>query len=330
MGSEKKPLNPFLGELFVGKWPDTTTDKSVGESILLSEQVSHHPPVTAYAVLNEKNKIQLQGYSGYKAAMTATTIGVKQYGHAILECAEIGETFLCTLPPLHIEGLITASPFVELEGKTYIQSSSGFVAVIEFSGRGYFSGKKNSFKARIYKNTFESAHKENAICTISGQWSGMSYITSGSSTPSSKSGDVFFDALKADPQHLEVKPLEKQHELESRRKWQHVADAIRLGDNEKIHVEKSKVENEQREKRIMEKEAGIAWQTRWFHEVDLLSPDINPDEPSDPMFVLAQSANLSIHNVPSGSVKGDRDGDKPAKHWRFQEELWKDEKQVFI
>ena len=46
MGSEKKPLNPFLGEVFVGKWQDDKT----GETDLVSEQVSHHPPVTAYAI----------------------------------------------------------------------------------------------------------------------------------------------------------------------------------------------------------------------------------------------------------------------------------------
>jgi hypothetical protein len=40
-GSEKKPLNPILGEQFIGKWVGEE-----GETILQSEQVSHHPPVT--------------------------------------------------------------------------------------------------------------------------------------------------------------------------------------------------------------------------------------------------------------------------------------------
>lgn len=48
LGSEKKPLNPFLGELFLGKWVD-----DVGETQLVSEQVSHHPPVTAYCIWNQ-------------------------------------------------------------------------------------------------------------------------------------------------------------------------------------------------------------------------------------------------------------------------------------
>lgn len=36
LGSEKKPLNPFLGELFIGKW---NGDANVGDTSLISEQV---------------------------------------------------------------------------------------------------------------------------------------------------------------------------------------------------------------------------------------------------------------------------------------------------
>jgi len=35
-GSEKKPLNPFLGELFLGKWED-----AAGTTLLVSEQVRY-------------------------------------------------------------------------------------------------------------------------------------------------------------------------------------------------------------------------------------------------------------------------------------------------
>jgi len=54
LGSEKKPLNPFLGELFLGTWQD-----DAGETQLISEQVSHHPPVTAYCITNPKHGIQV-------------------------------------------------------------------------------------------------------------------------------------------------------------------------------------------------------------------------------------------------------------------------------
>lgn len=325
MGSEKKPLNPFLGEVFVGKWADTLADQKLGDTILLSEQVSHHPPVTGYAIVNEKNNMLFQGYNGIRATISTTLINVKQYGHAILEFKDLGETYLVTLPPLHIEGLITASPFVELEGTSYIQSSLGYLATIEYLGRGYFSGKKNTFKARIYEDKLASLKKENALVTIAGQWLGKSYINKGSSTPTS-SDLLFYDANAKSPEHLTVKPIEDQHELESRRAWQKVADAIRAGNYDEIHKEKSLIETEQREMRKNEKEAGSPWSQRWFDQIDLA------DKPAgfDPLVSLASVANLSTSNAPSGSLKGSKYENDTALHWRVNLDKWEAEDEIRV
>lgn len=53
LGSEKKPLNPFLGELFIGKWEG---DAEVGETKLVSEQVRYVIPtdVKGYRSLNRE------------------------------------------------------------------------------------------------------------------------------------------------------------------------------------------------------------------------------------------------------------------------------------
>lgn len=326
MGSEKKPLNPFLGELFVGKWPDLSKEKKLGETVLLSEQVSHHPPVTAYAITNEKHNATLQGYNGVKATISATLINVKQFGHAILEFKDLNETYLITLPPLHIEGLIVASPFVELEGTSYIQSSSGYLTVIDYAGRGYFSGKKNSFKARIFKDKLTSSSKENALVTIAGQWSGKSYITKGSQTPSSSSGELFYSATEKTPEHLVVKPIEKQHKLESRKAWEKVATATRAGNYDLISKEKSLIENEQRELRKQEKEIGSLWKVRWFDQVDFQGDKTD----NDPLISLASTASLSIGNVPLGSLKGFKNEGDSALHWRFNRKKWEDEQEVTV
>lgn len=325
MGSEKKPLNPFLGEVFLGEWKDKSEKGQLGDTILLSEQVSHHPPVTAYAIINEKNNTLLQGYNGIRATISTTLINVKQYGHALLEFKDLNETYLVTLPPLHIEGLITASPFVELEGTSYIQSSNGYLAVIEYSGRGYFSGKKNTFKARIFEDKMASAHKENALATISGQWSSKSYIDKGSATPLSSS-ELFYDAKAKSPEHLVVKPIEEQHELESRKAWLKVAEAIKKGDYDLILKEKSSIENAQREMRKNEKETGTTWNARWFDSIDV------KDQPAgfDPLISLANVANLSVANVPSGSIKGSKYENDQALHWRVNLDKWANESELRV
>lgn len=325
MGTEKKPLNPFLGEVFVGKWADKSEDGKLGETQLISEQVSHHPPVTAYSVINEKNKVLLQGYNGIRSSISTTSINIKQYGHAVLEYKDIDESYLITLPPLHIEGLMVASPFVELEGSAYIQSKNGYIVVLEFSGRGYFSGKKNTFKARIYRDQLSSLTKENALVTISGQWSGKSYIAKGSKSPSSKTDELFYDAQLKKPEGLVVKPIEEQHELESRKAWLKVAEAIKKSDYDLIHQEKSTIENEQRELRKKEQDSDAPWETRWFDNVDYL----NTETPIHDTFInLTTLANLSIRNGPSGTLKGGKYDQGDAKHWRVNLDKWAHEQEI--
>lgn len=318
MGSEKKPLNPFLGEVFVGKW-NNSSNPEFGETVLLSEQVSHHPPITAYTIFNDKNQVSLEGYNQIKASISKMSLSVKQFGHAILKFGKLDEHYLITLPPLHIEGLLAASPFVELEGKAYIQASNGLYCAMEFSGRGYFCGKKNSFKARIFKDFKDSEDKHNALYTISGQWSKISHISPGKS----KSGEkVFYDASKTSVETLTVKSIDEQHPLESRKAWRHVAEATKLGNFDLIHQEKTKLEEAQRELRREEESKGIDWERRWFKDIDYSNKE--PD-----VFVkLAEMANLSTKNLPSGTLIPEEKKEAPAVHWRFIRENWDKEEEI--
>ena len=111
--------------------------------------------------------MRLQGYNAQKASFK-TTINVKQVGHAMYYIDEFDESYLITLPPLHIEGLVVGSPYVELNSATYIQSSSGYTCKIEYSGRGWVSGKSNSFTATLYPED----KKKEPIYTAEGQWTG--------------------------------------------------------------------------------------------------------------------------------------------------------------
>ena len=255
MGSEKKPLNPFLGELFIGRWND-----EVGVTQLVSEQVSHHPPVTAYCIWNQNNGVQLQGYNGQKTSFSGGRINVKQVGHAVLHLKKYKEDYLITLPSLHIEGLITGSPYVELERSSYIQSSSGFMSKIEYSGRGWLSGKKNSFIASLYSKGQEN----NALYKINGQWSKTFTIRDNKSNKDLET--VELASIKTKPLH--VTDIDRQDPLESRRAWQKVAEAIRKGDMNTTSAEKSAIENAQRALRKKEQEEGKVWSCRYFQKTE--------------------------------------------------------------
>ncbi|CCK67988.1 uncharacterized protein KNAG_0A03000 [Huiozyma naganishii CBS 8797] len=332
-GFEKKPLNPFLGELFVGKWEN----EKLGDTTMLTEQVSHHPPINAYCLNNEKQDITLQGYSQIKSSFSKTLrLNVKQFGHSIIETS--GGSFLVTVPALHLEGLLVASPHVELEDKSYIQSSSGLICVLEYSGKGYFSGQKNTVKAKVYSSM--KSLKENAtpLYVISGQWSGVTTIVAGNATGTNASKPTIFSdvsKIKVDP--LVVKPVEDQHPLESRKAWYDVAKAIELGDMKLISQTKSKLENAQRQLRKEEKENKTHWKTRWFEKVDYNGAakknDPEDGNPIDGTYLsLVGMAGLSIKNVASGTKTGEKEDrlNKTADHWRFRKDLWEKDDEVIV
>lgn len=252
LGSEKKPLNPFLGELFLGHWED-----AAGTTQLVSEQVSHHPPVTAYSIWNKKHGVRLEGYNAQKASF-GKTINVKQVGHAMLHIDKYNESYLITLPALHIEGLITGSPFVELEKSTYIVSSSGFTSRIDYSGRGWVSGKKNSFTAVMHP----TGKEKDIIYTVDGQWTDVFHVKD-----AHKSAIDSYEAKKSAKTPLVVAPLENQDPLESRRAWHKVAQAIEKGDMNTTSHEKTVIEESQRALRRQEKEENREWDRRFFTRV---------------------------------------------------------------
>lgn len=252
LGSEKKPLNPFLGELFLGRWED-----DVGVTQLVSEQVSHHPPVTAYSIWNEKHGVRLQGYNAQKASFSRT-INVRQVGHAVLHLDKYDEDYLITLPSLHIEGLITGNPYVELNKSTYIVGSNGFTSRIDYSGKGWVSGARNSLSAVVFPHGKEKS-KSDILYTAEGSWTDKFTIKN------AKKEVVETYNAKAEPKtELQVAPVDQQDPLESRRAWRKVAAAIQKGDMNTTSGEKSIIEESQRAMRKQEQAEGKEWERRFF------------------------------------------------------------------
>ncbi|WFC98045.1 hypothetical protein MYAM1_000767 [Malassezia yamatoensis] len=271
MGSEKKPLNPILGELFLGKWPASGEQ---GETTLISEQgmfhsgvantpVSHHPPITAYELQNKAAGVTVEGHSGQKTSFNGRSIVVHQVGHAMLHL-DLGngskEEYLITLPTLSIDGLWFGSPYIELTDTSYIHSSTGLLATINYSGKGYFTGKAHTYNASVVSDKAPST----TIFEASGDWSGVSHVKKSSVLPAQS---VFWDADKSPRKEVVVSPIQKQGPQESRKIWKTVADGIRSGNYDMASKDKSRIENEQRKLRKEHEEKGTKHEMKYFKHV---------------------------------------------------------------
>ena len=207
---------------------------------------------------------------------------------------------MITLPTLHIESLIYGTPFVELEKSTRIASSTGYIAKIDYSGKGWLSGKKNTFTASLYK---ESEGEKKPLYTVDGQWS-ESFVIKNARTKEEVDRYVAHD-IKTTP--LRLAPVDEQDIFESRRAWRDVASAIERGDMDATSVHKSRIENAQREMRKVEKAEGREWERRFFRRVD-----------SDDESVVRLEKMLQLY--------GNLDTDKTNGIWRFDRERTVDAK----
>ncbi|KAL7620604.1 Oxysterol binding protein [Parahypoxylon ruwenzoriense] len=248
-----KPLNPFLGEIFLGKWLDNS-----GTTHLVTEQVSHHPPATAFKIWNDRHGIknQLEGHVAPKAYFSST-INIDRKGYSIMHIDKYDEHHWISMPKVHVEGIMTFQIVPELSGISYIRSSSGYTSRINYSSKGWLRGKSNSFTATLYP----SHDEKNSLYVLEGQWSNSYTIRNGKGE---FLDTVDLSSLQRTP--LQVEPVEAQHPLESRRAWKHVVDAINANDIFAVGHEKSRIENAQRALRMQEKEAGETWERRYFAE----------------------------------------------------------------
>jgi hypothetical protein len=249
----KKPLNPFLGELFLG----TFSDKAGSQSQLIVEQVSHHPPVTACSIYNKERGISSIGFVGQETSFSLVSgVAVRQTGYAIIKDDKHNEQSLMTMPTILVKGVATGNPYPELEGPSYITSSSGYLTKIEFHGKGKLGfGQKNQVVAEV----FAPDNRDKPLYRITGQWTGTLTIQDASKTTLEE-----FHVDQIPISTLKVAPIEEQTPWESRRAWWKVTQGIKNHDIEKVYAHKSAIEESQRRRRLEEEKQGVEWNRLFF------------------------------------------------------------------
>ncbi|KAH6953668.1 oxysterol-binding protein [Ilyonectria sp. MPI-CAGE-AT-0026] len=255
--SIKKPLNAFLGELFLASWTDP---KSSSTTRLVVEQVSHHPPITAMHIASGEHGIRADGYGRVKMTYFGN-INIQQIGHGIIHIDRYDEDYLVPLPNVIVRGFLSACLYPEIIGTYTINSSSGYVSEINFSGTGIFRGKRNSFEARVY----HSDNPKKSCYELSGVWSEEWRIIDGKTGELLETYDV--NGVENTPAQIDIAPVEDQDPWESRRAWRDVVSALEEGNYRAASIAKHKVEEAQRKRRSDEKKRGVTWKPLFFRSI---------------------------------------------------------------
>uniref|UniRef100_A0A9J8BXZ8 Oxysterol-binding protein n=1 Tax=Cyprinus carpio carpio TaxID=630221 RepID=A0A9J8BXZ8_CYPCA len=264
----KKPYNPILGEVFFCHWdlPETEDPESVSDGPVpwssknsvsfVAEQVSHHPPISAFYAECFSKKIQFNAHIWTKSKFLGMSIGVHNIGQGCVSCLEYDEHYILTFPNGYGRSILTV-PWVELGGECNIScSKSGYSANIVFHTKPFYGGKKHRITAEIF-----APNDKKSFCSIEGEWNGVMYskLATGENT-------VFIDTKKMGIIKKKVRKLEDQLEYESRSLWKDVTVNLKLTDIDAATEAKHRLEEKQRAEARERKEKEMQWETRLFHE----------------------------------------------------------------
>uniref|UniRef100_A0A8C1SQR9 Oxysterol-binding protein n=1 Tax=Cyprinus carpio TaxID=7962 RepID=A0A8C1SQR9_CYPCA len=264
----KKPYNPILGEVFFCHWdlPESEDPESVSDGPLpwssknsvsfVAEQVSHHPPISAFYAECFSKKIQFNAHIWTKSKFLGMSIGVHNIGQGCVSCLEYDEHYILTFPNGYGRSILTV-PWVELGGECNIScSKSGYSANIVFHTKPFYGGKTHRITAEIF-----APNDKKSFCSIEGEWNGVMYAKWATGENA-----LFIDTKKTAIVKKKVRKLEDQLEYESRSLWKDVTTNLKLKDIDAATEAKHRLEEKQRAEARERKEKEMQWETRLFHE----------------------------------------------------------------
>lgn len=296
----KKPYNPILGETFRCYWGNPNGTKTY----FVAEQVSHHPPVSAFYVSNRKEGYVVNCSCLAKSKFYGNSSSAILDGTATLTLLRFGEEYVMSIPYAHCKGILIGTLTMELGGVVTINcEKTGYKAEIEFKLKPFWkkSGESNYVAGKIKMG-------KETLCRIEGKWDGEILITDlKSPIPAGEVEplpELFWDPTpeireQRLPRHLVE--YNAQGEFESEKLWINVSDAIKVNDQEKATNEKFILEEAQRKGHRERRENGVEWIPKLF-ERDPAAPNaINrwlykyrDIRPWDPMTDLKEYENDGI------------------------------------
>jgi len=266
----KKPYNPIIGETFRCFWKTGPSDSTSplnkrgpvpwsreDDVCFLAEQVSHHPPVSAFYAENIEKRIQFSGHIWTKSQFHGLSIGVENIGNGKLELLDSNESYDLTFPSGYCRSILTV-PWVELGGETRVTSSTGYRADVKFHTKPFMGGKMHKVSAQCFE-----PNKKKPFAEFEGEWNADFHWTE--TVNGEKCGpSEFVDTRKIPTSRKLVKTIAQQEPTESRRLWKEVTDNLKINDIEKATTGKRRLEQKQRDERKYRDENRITYQQKLF------------------------------------------------------------------
>ncbi|KAI4167288.1 MAG: hypothetical protein LQ343_007332 [Gyalolechia ehrenbergii] len=306
-GKPCKPYNSALGEFFRCNWEvedsspsivgdgpkvsatgEVSTEHKTVRVSYITEQTSHHPPVSAFWVDCPVKGISAYGFDQLSAKFTGTSVRVIPGAHNLGIFINLqhrnNEEYRLTHPAAYLAGMLRGSLSITVADTCYVTCPKSRIKVIlHYLEEGWLGKTQNRVLGVVFsydpeidnKFKIKDVPEKDVLARIEGCWQDKIYYT----LKDAKDPQLLIDLNPLWPIPKVIPPENQQLSNESRRFWRGVTEAIlnkQYGQATKL---KQELEERQREKATARKDQGSEWKPRFFTEA--LVPNGKPNLSED-------------------------------------------------
>ncbi|KAG8714173.1 hypothetical protein FRC08_012279 [Ceratobasidium sp. 394] len=273
-------LSPGLGEDEEDEFEDAEDGQTNGDRVrvvFLTEQVSHHPPISSYYISAPERGIEACGVDQISAKVAGTTVrvtpGASNKGIFIKlnKGAGSGETYRITHPSANVNGIFRGQFYATMSDSTVVTcdrlGKDSLRAVIEYKDESWIG--KAQFLLEGVVHTYDPSDPEECaswtkvkqvppsrvVATFDGTWRGLVKWKRVGETESRPLIDLANLAVM--PKH--VRPIDSQLPNESHRLWEHVTKNLLSKNYSEATRVKQGIEQKQRDDAAARKAKGEEW-----------------------------------------------------------------------
>ncbi|KAL7619705.1 hypothetical protein AAE478_010247 [Parahypoxylon ruwenzoriense] len=249
----------------------------------LTEQTSHHPPVSAFYISCPEKGLHARGFDQISAKFTGTTIKVSPGEHNLgifitLERRD-HETYQLKHPAAHLGGILRGALSVSVGDLAYVTCpQTKLKAILHYIEDGWLGRAQNKVEGVIFKYDpdrddklrIKDVPESDVVARLGGVWRDRVVFTLGPKPVDSHPPEKQTTIIDLNPLTVAQKllpPKEKQAENESLVLWDGVTQAIFSKQYSKATNVKIELEEKQREKARERDRKHEAWKPVFFNQV---------------------------------------------------------------
>ena len=239
----------------------------------LTEQTSHHPPVSAFYIDCPERGVSARGFDQISAKFTGTTIRVSPGQHNLGIFVNIekrdNEEYQLTHPDAHLGGLLRGALSITVSDVCFIICRKTRIkAILQYLEEGWIGRSQNKLEGVVFRydpdndniTRLKDVPESEVLARISGSWHSKIYYT----LAQSKELRLLLDIAPLFPATKTLPPDEQQLSNESLKVWSEVTTAIMNKQFTQATKLKQEIEERQRERAAERRENGVEWRPRFF------------------------------------------------------------------